>query len=71
MVCSSDKLEIRKTRDGRWVLFAVADDVKILGPPETIQEMAKCFPILAWEVARLTTQMVKNRIFVSSSAQAN
>ena len=30
--------------DGRGVLFAVADDVKILGPPEVIKVMAKGFP---------------------------
>ena len=56
--------------DGRGVLFAIADDVKILGPPEVIKEMAEGFPTLAWEEAGLTTQMVKNRIFVQSSTQA-
>ncbi len=57
--------------DGRGALFAVADDVKILGPPEVIAEMAEGFPALAWEEAGLTTQTVKNMIFVKSSAQAN
>ena len=57
--------------DGRGVLFAVADDVKLLGPPEVIAEMAEGFPILAWEEAGLTTQTVKNRIYVQPSAQAN
>ena len=33
--------------DGRGVLFAVADDVKILGPLEVIQEMEEGFPTLA------------------------
>ena len=28
--------------DGRGVLFAVADDVKIQGPPEVIQYMDRC-----------------------------
>ena len=56
--------------DGRGGLFAVADNVKILGPPEMIKEMAKAFPTLAWEEAGLTTQTVKNRIFVQSYAQA-
>ena len=56
--------------EGRGVLFAVADDVKILGPPEVITEMAEDFPTLAWEEARLTTQTMKNRIYVQSSAQA-
>jgi hypothetical protein len=35
-----------------------------------IKEMAEDFPSLAWEEAGLTTQTVKNRIFVQSSAQA-
>ena len=56
--------------DGRGVLLAVVDDVQILGPPEVIKEMAEGFPTLAWEEAGLTTQMVKNRIFVQSSTQA-
>jgi hypothetical protein len=50
--------------NGRGVLFAVADDVKILGPPAVIKEQAEGFPTLAWEEAGLTTQTVKNRIFV-------
>jgi len=50
--------------NGRGVLFAVAGDVKILGPPEVIKEMAEGFPTLAWEEDGLTTQTVKNRIFV-------
>jgi len=57
--------------DRRGVLFVVADDVKILGPPEGIKEMAEGFPTLAWEEAGLTTQRDKNRIFVQHSAQAN
>jgi len=56
--------------DGRGVLFVLADDDKILGPPEVIKEMAEGFPTLAWEEASLTTQTFKNRIFVQSSAQA-
>jgi hypothetical protein len=60
-----------KILDGGGVLFAVANDVKILGPPEMITEMAEGFPTLAWEEAGLTTQTVKNRIYVQSSAQAN
>jgi hypothetical protein len=50
--------------DGRGVLFVVADDVKILGPPEVVKELAEGFPSLAWEEAGLTTQTVKNRIYV-------
>ncbi len=41
--------------EGRGVLFAVADDVKLLGPPEVIAEMAEGFPSLTWEEAGLTT----------------
>ena len=33
--------------NGRGVLFAVADDVKILGPPAVIKELAEGFPTLA------------------------
>jgi len=57
--------------DGKGVLFEVADDVKIMGPPEVIKEMAEGFPTLAWEEASLTTQMIKSRIYVQFSAQAS
>jgi hypothetical protein len=57
--------------DGRGVMFAVADDVKLLGPPEVIAEVAKGFPALAWEEAGLTTHTVKNQINVQPSAHAN
>jgi hypothetical protein len=57
--------------DGRGVLVAVVDDVKLLGPSEVIAEMAEGFPALACEEAGLTTQTVKNRIYVQPSAQAN
>ena len=56
--------------DGRGVLFTIADDETILGPPEVIKEIAKGFPTLSWEEAGLTTQAVKNRIFVQSSASS-
>ncbi len=56
--------------DGRGVLFAVAYDVKILGPPDVIKELAESFPTLAWEEAGLTTQIVKNMIYVQQSAQS-
>ncbi len=52
-------------------MFAVADDVKLLGPLEVIAQMAKCFPSMAWEEAGLTTQTVKNRVYVQPSAQSN
>jgi hypothetical protein len=57
--------------DGRGVLFVVAEEVKILGPPEVIKEMAEGFPTLAWEEACLTTHTFKSRIYVQSSAQAS
>jgi len=44
----------------RGVIFAIADDVKILAPPEVIGELAKGFRALAWEVSVLKTQTVKN-----------
>ncbi len=50
--------------NGRGVFFAVADDVKIFGPPAVIKVLAEGFPTLAWEEVGLTTQTVKNRIFV-------
>jgi hypothetical protein len=33
--------------DGREVRFAVADDVKLLGPPKMITKLAEGFPSLA------------------------
>ena len=57
--------------DERGVLFAVADDVKIMGPTEVIKDMAEGFPTLSWEEACMATQTVKNRIYVQSSAQAS
>ena len=35
-----------------------------------VKELAEGFPTLAWEEGGLTTQTVKNRIYVQSSAQA-
>ena len=43
------------TMDGRGVLFAVADDLRVLGPPEVIGEIVEAFPKVAWEEAGLTT----------------
>jgi hypothetical protein len=54
--------------EGEYYLFALVDDVKLLGPLEVIAEMAKGFPSLAWEEAGLTTQTVKNRVYVQPSA---
>ena len=56
------------TLDGRGVLFAVADDLRVLGPQEVFGEIVEAFPKVAWEEAGLTTQTKKNRIFVQPSA---
>ena len=39
------------TLDGRGVLFAVSDDLRVLGPPEVICEIVEAFPKVAWEEA--------------------
>ncbi len=39
------------TLDGRGALFAVADDLRVLGPPEVIGEIVAEFPKVAWEEA--------------------
>jgi hypothetical protein len=54
----------------RGVLFAIADDVKILAPPAMIRELAYSFPTIAWEEASLIKQTFKNRIFVKQSSRA-
>jgi hypothetical protein len=55
--------------DGRGVLFAVSDDLRILAPPPVIREIVEVFPVTAWEEAGFTTQTQKNRIFVQPSAR--
>ena len=57
------------TQDGRGVLFAVADDLRVPGPPKVIGEIVEAFPKVAWEEAGLATQTAKNRIFVQPSAR--
>jgi hypothetical protein len=52
------------TLDGRGALFAIADDLRVLGPPDVIGESVEAFPKVAWEEAGLMTQTKKNRIFV-------
>jgi hypothetical protein len=54
---------------GRGVLFAIADDVKIIAPPAVIAELTEGFPALAWMEAGLTSQAVKNRVFVHPFAR--
>jgi hypothetical protein len=55
------------TLDGRGFLFAVSDDLRVLGPPEVIGEIVEAFPKVAWEEAGLATQTPKNMIFVQPS----
>jgi len=57
------------TLDGRGVLFVVADDVKIGAPPNVIGEIVDSFADIAWHEAGLTTQVVKNMIYVQPSAR--
>jgi len=57
--------------EGRGVLFAVADNVKILSPLEVMKKIIESFPTLAWKEASLTTQTVENRIFGQLYAQAS
>ena len=57
------------TLDGRGALFAVADDLRVMGPPDVIGEIVEAFSKVAWEEAGLTTQTKKNRIFVQPSAR--
>jgi len=54
---------------GRGVIFAVADDVNMLGPPAVIAKLTKVFPALAWNEAGLKTQSVKNKVYVQPFAQ--
>jgi hypothetical protein len=57
------------TLDGRGVIFAVADDMRVVGPPEVIGEIVKAFLKVVWEEAGLTTQTTKTMIFVQPSAR--
>jgi hypothetical protein len=50
--------------DGRGVLFAIADDVKISTTPEVTGEIVEVFADIVWHEVRLTTPTVKNGIFV-------
>jgi hypothetical protein len=49
------------TLAGIGVLFAIADDVKLIGPPDVIAELVEGFPVLAWSEACLKTQSVKKQ----------
>ena len=45
-------------------MFAIADDVKITTHPNVIEEIVDSFEDVAWHEAGLTTQVVKNKIYV-------
>jgi hypothetical protein len=62
-------MKLLATLNGRGVLFAVADDLRVLGSPEVIGEVVEAFPKVVWEEAGLTTQTTKNMIFVQPSAR--
>jgi len=55
--------------NSKGVLFAVADDLKILAPPTVIFEVVEVFPETAWEEAVLTAQTQKNKIYVQPTAR--
>ena len=48
------------TLDDRGVFFTIAEDLRVLGPPDVIGEIVEAFPQMAWEEAGLTTQTTKN-----------
>jgi hypothetical protein len=61
------------TLNRRGILYAIADYVKIAAPlpppPSVIAEIVDSFDEVAWTEKGLTTQVVKNRIFVQPSAR--
>jgi hypothetical protein len=68
----SARIYIRQlaTLNGRGVLFAIVDDVKIAAPPAVIVEIVDTFTDVAWNEACLTTHVIKNRIYVQPTAMA-
>ena len=57
------------TLDGRGVLFAESDDVKIGAPPNVIGEIVDFFVDIVGHEVGLTTHVVKNMIYVQPSAR--
>jgi hypothetical protein len=53
------------TLNGRGVLFAIVDDVKITAPPAITSEIMETFSEVAGHDAGLTTQVVKNKIYTA------
>jgi hypothetical protein len=58
------------TLTGRGVLFAIVDDVKISASHAVIAEIVDTFSGVAWHEVGLTTQVVKNKIYVQPTARA-
>ncbi len=56
-----------KILNGRGVLLAVADDVKISAPPSVLAEIVEMLPALAMFETCLTTQASKNNVYVHPS----
>jgi hypothetical protein len=56
--------------NGRGVVFAIVDDVKIAAPPAVIAEIVDTFAEVVWHEGGLTTQVIKNRIYVQPTARA-
>jgi len=59
-----------KIINGRGILLAIADDVKICAPPSVLAEIVDKLPALAMSEAGLTTQATKNRAYVQPFARA-
>jgi hypothetical protein len=56
--------------NGRGILLAIADDVKICAPPSVLAEIVDKLHALAMSEAGLITQATKNRAYVQPSARA-
>ena len=58
-----------KILDGRGVLLAIAIDVKICASSSDLAKIVAKLPALAMSEVGLTTQAIKNRVFVQPSAR--
>ncbi len=59
-----------KILNGRGILLAISDDVKICCPPSVLAEVVGELPALAMSEVGLTTQASKNRMYVPPFARA-
>jgi hypothetical protein len=57
------------TLNGRGELSTIVDDVKIAAPPAIIAEIVDTFSEVVWHEAGLSTQVIKNKIYVQPSAR--